>query len=259
MAQDRATPRSGASRPAYQKIIASSYYGLLGVHPSASVREIRQAYRDLSKVYHPDTTELPGEVATQKFQQLNEAYATLSNPERRTVYDQKIGYSRVAVVQPLSGLNYSSSQSRVSSSAYLDPTDRPLSAGEVFALFILGVTFLACLLLAIAIGLTRGEAVLQPTAQTLPVQQITLPEATSLPEPTVDSPQSNSPQRETHPGAALTASPDATPETTVSSSGAATSQTEKAAQALSDTSLPEAVAPEQDSTVSGAASAAATD
>jgi hypothetical protein len=47
------------------------------------------------------------------------------------------------------------------SSAYLDPTDRPLSAGEIFALFILGLTFLGCLLLAIAIGLTRGESAVQ--------------------------------------------------------------------------------------------------
>jgi hypothetical protein len=51
-----------------------------------------------------------------------------------------------------------------SSSAYLDATDRPLSPGEIFALFILGLTFVGCLVLAIAIGITRGEAVLQPSA-----------------------------------------------------------------------------------------------
>jgi len=150
----------------YQRALASSHYTLLGVHPSASMREIRQAYRDLSKLYHPDTTALPAAIATDKFQKLNEAYATLSNPERRTAYDNKIGYSRVAVVQPLPHLNQPTSSRQYVSSAYLDPTDRPLSPGEIFALFILGLTFVACLVLAITIGITRGEAVFQPiTAQ----------------------------------------------------------------------------------------------
>jgi hypothetical protein len=163
--QDKSTPINGERKPLYQKVLASSYYGLLGVPPSASVQEIRQAYRDLSKLYHPDTTSLPAAIATTKFQELNEAYATLSSPERRLVYDRKIGYSRIPVVQPLLPLTKPDVQNRVtSSSAYLDPTDRPLSAGEIFALFILGLTFLACLVLAIAIGMTRGDAVFQPLA-----------------------------------------------------------------------------------------------
>jgi len=53
---------------------------LLGLHPSASAIEIRRAYRELSKRYHPDTTDLPPAIAIVKFQQLNEAYAALSNP-----------------------------------------------------------------------------------------------------------------------------------------------------------------------------------
>lgn len=167
MTQERATPNGSTTRPPYQKAFSNSYYELLGLHPSASVREIRQAYRDLSKLYHPDTTTLPTEVATTKFQQLNEAYATLSAPERRSAYDRKIGYSSVAVVQPLPSLHRSPSRSTsYSSSAYLDPTDRPLSPGEIFALFILGLTFLGCLFLAIAIGITRGESALQPNLQT---------------------------------------------------------------------------------------------
>jgi hypothetical protein len=139
-----------------------TYYTLLGLHPSASVIDIRRAYRDLSKRYHPDTTELPASVATAKFQQLNEAYATLSNPERRLNYDLKIGYSRFGVIQPPSDLNHPPRQVYDwSKSAYLDASDRPLSSGEIFALFILGLTFVGCLLLAIAIGLTRGDAAFQ--------------------------------------------------------------------------------------------------
>lgn len=167
MTQERVTPNSGDGKTTYQKVVAGSYYALLGLHPSASVREIRQSYWDLSKLYHPDTTTLPKAIATAKFQQLNEAYATLSNPERRSAYDRKIGYSSIPVVNPLPSLNRLSTPYR-SSSAYLDPTDRPLSPGEIFALFILALTFVCCLVLAIAIGLTRGENALQ-TVTTSPV------------------------------------------------------------------------------------------
>lgn len=150
-----------------------TYYSLLGLHPSASAIEIRRAYRELSKHYHPDTTKLPTAEATAKFQQLNEAYATLSSPERRFSYDLKIGYSRFGVIQAPPDLNRPVSYSYDwSKSAYLDASDRPLSAGEVFALFILGLTFLACLLLAIAIGLTRGEGAFQTQRlQNTPVVQ----------------------------------------------------------------------------------------
>lgn len=154
----------------------TSYYTLLGLHPSASPIDIRRAYRELSKRYHPDTTELPTQAATSKFQQLNEAYATLSNPERRVAYDHKIGYSRLNVIQVPPDFNNPVNQHKpvYSSSAYLDPTDRPLSSGEIFALFILGLTFVGCLILAIAIGLTRGESGFQlsePTPNTLSQQK----------------------------------------------------------------------------------------
>lgn len=167
MTQDKPNSGSNGDRAPYQKVAGSNHYTLLGLHPSASVREIRQTYRELSKLYHPDTTALPNAIATEKFQRINEAYATLSNPDRRTVYDQKIGYSRVVVAQPLPTLN----KPQPSSSAYLDPTDRPLSAGEIFALFILGLTFVACLVLAVTIGLTRGEAAFKPLVAQDPVIQ----------------------------------------------------------------------------------------
>lgn len=167
MTQDKPNSGSSGKRAPYQKVAGSNYYTLLGLHPAASVREIRQTYRELSKLYHPDTTALPSAIATEKFQRINEAYATLSNPDRRTAYDQKIGYSRVVIAQPLPTLN----KPQPSSSAYLDPTDRPLSAGEIFALFILGLTFVACLVLAVTIGLTRGEAAFKPLVAQDPVIQ----------------------------------------------------------------------------------------
>lgn len=143
---------------AISKQFAHSYYGQLGLHPSASPLEIRRAYRDLSKRYHPDTTDLPQDVAKAKFQALNEAYATLSNPQRRALYDHQIGYSRLNVMQPpLHFQAQEKSPKQVANSAYLDNNDRPLSSGEVFVLLILGATFVTCILLVIIIGLTRGE------------------------------------------------------------------------------------------------------
>ncbi len=135
------------------------YYALLGLHPSASVIDIRRAYRELSKQYHPDTTELPAIVATEKFQQINEAYATLSHPERRLRYDLKIGYSRFGVIQAPTDLNHRASRPHDwSKSMYLDASYRPLSSGEIFVLFVLGLTFVGCMILALAIGVLRGES-----------------------------------------------------------------------------------------------------
>lgn len=166
MTDDRAAPQSESSTRSTRS--ALTYYALLGLHPSASPPEIRQAYRELSKLYHPDTTQLPQAIATAKFHELNEAYATLSSPDRRLLYDHKIGYSRFTVIQPPPELNSPNSTVRtVSSSAYLDPSDRPLSAGEVFAVFILALTFLACLILAITIGVTKRETLLPSQLQTL--------------------------------------------------------------------------------------------
>ncbi|HEY9877169.1 MAG TPA: J domain-containing protein [Leptolyngbyaceae cyanobacterium] len=161
-----------------------SYYHLLGIKPTASAQQIRRAYRDLSKLYHPDTTELPAEVATDKFQQLNEAYATLSSPERRWTYDQQMGYSRISVIQPPADLNIPASTKRreYRSNAYLDPNDRPLSAGEIFALFILGLTFVACLALVVTISLTQGETALVPLRSQFSINEELPAESPSLEE-----------------------------------------------------------------------------
>lgn len=143
---------------------ANSHYAILGLHPSASVIEIRRAYRELSKRYHPDTTELPSTLATAKFQSLNEAYGVLSNPQTRSLYDLKIGYSRLNVIQAPSEPSKDPKTGQWSTSAYLDASDRPLSGGELFALFILGLTLVGCLVLAIFIAIVRGDEVIPSTA-----------------------------------------------------------------------------------------------
>jgi hypothetical protein len=157
--QEQNTRQSTARQLSPQTRLLNSHYAILGLHPSASAIDIRRAYRELSKRYHPDTTLLAAEVATFKFQRLNEAYAILSNPERRSLYDLKIGYSRYHVIQvPLEPSTINTDDQGLSRTAYLDPNDRPLSAGEIFALCLLGLTLVGCLGLALLVAWLRGDA-----------------------------------------------------------------------------------------------------
>jgi DnaJ-domain-containing protein 1 len=73
----------------FSKLLGSNatYYSWLEVSPTANAEQIRKAYRLKSKLYHPDTATLPSEIAVQKFREVNEAYAILSNPEQRMHYD----------------------------------------------------------------------------------------------------------------------------------------------------------------------------
>ena len=62
------------------------YYDSLGVGKSASPKELKSAYRQLAKEYHPDVNSEPG--AEDRFKEINEAYAVLSDDERRAAYDR---------------------------------------------------------------------------------------------------------------------------------------------------------------------------
>ncbi|MDR1721421.1 MAG: molecular chaperone DnaJ [Methanobrevibacter sp.] len=62
------------------------YYEVLGVDKGADQKEIKKAYRKLAMKYHPDVSE--DEDATEKFKEISEAYAVLSDDEKKQKYDQ---------------------------------------------------------------------------------------------------------------------------------------------------------------------------
>src|SRR5215207_10266114 len=61
------------------------YYACLGVEPWATADQIRAAYHRGARLYHPDHN--PSPQAKARFQGINEAYRTLSNPSQRAAYD----------------------------------------------------------------------------------------------------------------------------------------------------------------------------
>lgn len=65
------------------------YYEVLGVPRNASAEDLKSAFRRLARQYHPDVNKDAD--AEEKFKEINEAYAVLSDPERRATYD-RYGY-----------------------------------------------------------------------------------------------------------------------------------------------------------------------
>ena len=65
-----------------------NYYDLLKIPRDAEAEEIRRAYHELARVLHPDKN--PSQGATDQFLDLQTAYDTLSDPDRRAAYDKKL-------------------------------------------------------------------------------------------------------------------------------------------------------------------------
>ena len=61
------------------------YYALLRISPNATQEEIRLAFRQMARTYHPDINNAPD--AEAKFREINEAYEILADPEKRKSYD----------------------------------------------------------------------------------------------------------------------------------------------------------------------------
>lgn len=68
--------------------MAEDYYQLLGVSRTATPGEIKKAYRKLAQKYHPDKAKGNKKEAEEQFKKISEAYAVLSNPEKRKEYNE---------------------------------------------------------------------------------------------------------------------------------------------------------------------------
>ncbi|MBC5994215.1 tetratricopeptide repeat protein [Pontibacter cellulosilyticus] len=70
-----------------------NYYSVLGISHTATTQEVKAAYKRLAIKYHPDKNQ--GNVlAEEMFKQINAAYQTLSNPNKRARYDLRLQYQR---------------------------------------------------------------------------------------------------------------------------------------------------------------------
>src|SRR5438132_7637985 len=74
---------------------AKDYYQVLGVPETATVDEIKKAFRRLAKQYHPDRNPDNAQAA-ERFKEINEAHDVLSDPEKRKKYDQLRRYGAFA-------------------------------------------------------------------------------------------------------------------------------------------------------------------
>ena len=67
--------------------MGKDYYNILGVNKNATGEEIKKAYRRLALKYHPDRNK-DDPSAEGKFREASEAYEVLSDPKKRSTYDQ---------------------------------------------------------------------------------------------------------------------------------------------------------------------------
>ncbi len=68
--------------------MAEDYYQILGVSRTATPEEVKKAYRKLAQKYHPDKAKGNKKEAEAQFKKISEAYAVLSNPDKRKEYDE---------------------------------------------------------------------------------------------------------------------------------------------------------------------------
>ena len=131
---------------------AANHYELLEIAPQASQQELRQAFRRLSKRYHPDTTSLPDQEAEEGFRRLQQAYLILSDPQRRQAYDAGLRAMQPAP-RPQAW--------RTATVAQPVQVRRALSGGEWFALLLLAVAVLFSLVLGVGLAWARGAEMLR--------------------------------------------------------------------------------------------------
>jgi hypothetical protein len=150
------SPDPSPSLPDSQK--GFCHYAELKVASGASPQELRQAFRHLSKLYHPDTTQLPAQQAESAFARLQLAYATLSDPDRRRAYDQQ----RALVAAPSLRPAVVAEAGAAATAGRRVSVHRALSGGEWLALLLLGVALILSLVLGLGVAWARGLALVTP-------------------------------------------------------------------------------------------------
>ncbi|MCS5691170.1 J domain-containing protein [Cyanobium sp. FGCU-6] len=170
-------PASG--HDAFADGAGSDPYLVLQLPATASTDDLRTAFRRLSKEVHPDTTTLPAAEAQEAFRQLRQAYALLSDPERRRAFD---AHRRAVAASPWVGGGRPVSGRPVTLvSSRPEPVRRALSGGEWFALVLLAVALVLSLVLGLGVAWARGaELVRQPSWWGELRQEFQAPEAESL-------------------------------------------------------------------------------
>ncbi len=131
-------------------LLAVGYYELLQVPRGATTDQLRQAFRRLSKRYHPDTTSLPAPMAARAFQRLQRAYSVLSDPQARRLYDAGLHRPGLPAPPPPGA--------PVGGRANPAPVSlrRALSGGEWFALLLLAIALALSLVLGLGVAWARG-------------------------------------------------------------------------------------------------------
>lgn len=104
---------STVDRPRVRIETNPSLYDVLGIHSGATCQEIKTAYRRLARVVHPDVTASngqQGQTSADEFMKVHEAYATLSDAQKRADYDRMMLFRRPRPVS--SSFSMSSSYGR---------------------------------------------------------------------------------------------------------------------------------------------------
>ncbi|KAG8477015.1 hypothetical protein CXB51_030005 [Gossypium anomalum] len=91
--KDKGSTGGYLSRPGM--VSCTSLYEVLEISVGASNLEIKAAYRRLARVCHPDVAEIGrNDLSAEEFLKIHTAYRTLSDPEKRAVYDSKLIWRR---------------------------------------------------------------------------------------------------------------------------------------------------------------------
>ncbi len=148
-------PPSSSSEPVGQHHGAATHYARLEVTATATPEELRQAFRRLSKRFHPDTTPLPAAEAEQAFRRLRQAYAVLSDPEARRRYDGELRLAALAAAARSAPdpVIFPAPQPRGES---VDAVRRALSGGEWLALLLLALALVFSLVIGVGVAVARG-------------------------------------------------------------------------------------------------------